>query len=469
MRKTMMVAGGVLALAAGAQAFAEGDARPQDESTRLAARRSPVVQVFEDNRDAVVNISSKEIVNVRDPWGGMGGGIDQMFEQLFDMPGRGDGGGLGGGGRQYTRTSVGSGFVIHPDGYIVTNAHVIAQTAERKAIFPDGKEYDAQIVAFDTMRDLAVLKIDADHLLPTIKLGRSNDLMIGETVIAIGNPVGLQNTVTAGVISATNRQLDFARGQSLNGLIQTDASINPGNSGGPLLNVLGELIGVNSAIRNDAQNIGFAIPVDQLREVLPDLLDVERRYRVIDGLDVDTLGQPRIITVDAGSPADRAGLRVGDVVQSVNGKPVHEGIDYSIALIGAKAQQSLDLDVLRDGRTVRAKMTLAGRPVPDGSKLALQHFGMGLEALSADTAAALGFPQGVQGLVVTQMENDGPAANAGIQVRDVLIAVGQHAVTNMDDLGRLLEFVDSGESLPLTVLRVEGRMKMRLSGELKAR
>ncbi len=438
----------------------------QDANSRMAARRTPVVEVFEGNRDAVVNISSKEIVTQRDPFG-----FDSIFQDFFDAPGGppGMGGGGGGGGRQFTRTSVGSGFVIHPDGFIVTNAHVVAQTAERKAIFSDGKEYDAQIVAFDTERDLAILKIQADKPLPVIKLGRSNDLMIGETVIAIGNPVGLQNTVTAGVISATDRQLDFAQGQSLKGLIQTDASINRGNSGGPLLNVLGELIGVNSAIRNDARNIGFAIPVDQLREELPELLDVERRNRVNDGLDVDTLGQPRITHVEADSPAAKAGVRVGDVVQSVDGKPVHEGIDYAIALLGARAQQSIDLGLTRDGKTINAKLTLDGRPMPDGGKLALDHFGMGLEAVTPETAAALGFPQGVRGLVVTQLENDGPAGSAGIQLRDVVIAIGRHTVESMDDLSQMLEYVDPGETLPVTVLRVDGRMKMRLSGELKAR
>ena len=467
MRNRITVLVGLMAVGmggAGGPALAD-DVKPQDESSRLAARRSPVVQVFEANRDAVVNISSKEIVTVRDPFGGMG----SIFDDLFDTPGRGGPPFGEPPTRQITRTSVGSGFVIHPDGYIVTNAHVIAQTAERKAIFSDGKEYDAQIVAFDTQRDLAILKIDADKALPVIRLGRSNDLMIGETVIAIGNPVGLQNTVTAGVISATDRQLDFARGQALTDLIQTDASINRGNSGGPLLNVLGELIGVTTAIRNDAQNIGFAIPVDQLREVLPELLDVERRYHIIDGLEVDTLGEPRITRIEPDSPAERAGLRVGDIVAGVDGKPVHEGIDYSIALIGSQPQQTVSLNVQRAGKPVSAKLTLEGRPMPDGVRLAVDRFGLGLEPLTPQTAAALGYPEGVQGLLVTQLDNAGPAADAGIQLRDVLIAIGRHAIAGMDDLGQMLEYVDPGETLPVTVLRIDGRMKMRLSGELKAR
>src|SRR5688572_30619197 len=344
-----------------------------DAENRRTARRSPVVEVFEASRDAVVNISSKEIVSVRDPFGG-------IFEDFFDIgrpPGFGPrlpGGPMG--ERQYTRTSVGSGFVIHRDGYIVTNAHVVAQTAERKVTFADGGEFDAEIIAFDTDRDVAILKIDAGKPLPTLQLGRSNDLMIGETVIAIGNPLGYQNTVTAGVVSAIARDLHFGRQRTLSGLIQTDASINPGNSGGPLLNVLGELIGVNTAIRGDAQNIGFAIPVDQLRQLLPELLDVERRYRLVCGLSVDTLDQPQVTAVAAGSPAEEAGVKVGDVLRAIDGAAVREGIDFPIALIGRQADTALELSLERNGRPVTASIMLQGRPMPDGGQLAMDKLGL---------------------------------------------------------------------------------------------
>jgi serine protease Do len=447
---------------ADAVALARGD-QTREHETRQASRRTPVVEVFEANRHAVVNISAKEIITLRDPWGG---GIDSMFQDFFDMPRIGPAEPRT---RQVTRTSVGSGFLIHSDGYIVTNAHVVAQTAERKAIFSDGREYDAQIIAFDTERDLAVLKIDADKPLPVIRLGRSHDLMIGETVIAIGNPLGLQNTVTAGVISATDRRLDFSRDRALTGLIQTDASINHGNSGGPLLNVLGELIGVNTAIRGDAQNIGFAIPVDQLRAVLPDLLDVERRYRIIAGLRVDTVGQPRVTSVQADSPAAQAGVRVGDLLMRVNGREVNEGIDYSIGLLGHKADDVIELALLRDNKPVSVKITLAGRPLPDGQRLAIDHFGLGVEPLTQEIAEAIGFPQGVEGLVVTQLEANAPAAEAGIRMRDVLVAIGRHTVASTEDLGQLLEYIRPGDRLPVTVLRVDRRMKMKLTGELTAR
>jgi len=430
-------------------------------NSRLQARRSPVVEVFEHCRDAVVNISCTEIVEQRDPFG-----IGSIFEDFFQSPGGPRGG--GGGTRQFTRTSVGSGFVIHPDGYIVTNAHVVAQTAERKVGFADGRSYDAQIIAFDTNRDLAILKIDGAAPLPIIKMGRSHDLLIGETVIAIGNPVGLQNTVTAGVISAVDRTLDFPNGMSLKGLVQTDASINPGNSGGPLLNVLGELIGVNSAIRGDAQNIGFAIPVDQLRELLPELLDVERRYRVESGLIVDQLGSPRVMSVAAGSAAERAGLKPGDVLKRVNDRAIHEGIDWSIALIGAQAGQAINVAYLRDGKAADATLSLDAKPAPNGVELARERFGAEVVNLPPDAAASLGLPEGV-GLLVTQVEPDSPAAQSGLQRRDVLMALGRHTVASTDDLGQLLEQVKPGERVPVTVLRVDRRMKLRLSGEVTAR
>lgn len=450
----LAAAAAVLVVAAGT-IWADDREPPTRES-----RRTPVVDVFEASRGAVVNISSKEIITVQDPFG-----FNDLFEQFFDMP---RGPNIGPRERQYTRTSVGSGFVIHAEGYIVTNAHVVAQTAERKVIFADGREFDAQIVAADPTRDLAVLKVESDQPLQTLRLGRSDDLMIGETVIAIGNPLGYQNTVTAGVISAIDRELAFRRGMKLSGLIQTDASINPGNSGGPLLNVLGELIGVNTAIRGDAQNIGFAIPVDQLREVLPDLLDIERRYRLVCGLKVDTLNSPRILAVQPGSPADEAGIRPGDELLTIDGRPIREGIEFCIALIGCRPEQVIDLQVRRAGRLVDAKMVLKSRPRPDGAQLAMEKLGLDVQELQPEVAEALGLA-GVSGLLVSGVEPGSPAEQTGLQRRDVLIGIGRHSVASLDDLGQLLEVVRSGEALPITVLRVDRRMKVRLSGELTAR
>ncbi len=429
-----------------------------DWAESCAQRRSPVVEVFEHARDAVVNISSTEVVTVRSR-----SPFDSFFDDFFDMPGR-----RGGGTRQYKRQSVGSGFVIHPDGYIVTNAHVVARSAEQKAIFADGKEYDAEVVASDTARDIAVLKIQPEGSLPTLPLGRSDDLMIGETVIAIGNPLGYQNTVTAGVVSATGREIAVSSEVAFTDLIQTDASINPGNSGGPLLNVLGELIGINSAIRGDAQNIGFAIPVDQLREVLPDLLDVHRRYRIDSGLLVDNLDEPRVVEVRDGSPAADAGIEPGDVLLAINSRPVRKGVDYDIALINRQAGQSLDLTLMREEKQYDTRLLLAALPAPDGEELARNKLGIEVFPLPNDVAEELGLRRN-RALIVTSVERGGPADYAGIEKRDVLLAVGRHHVSSAEELGLLLETVESGEAVAVQVLRVERRGKVRLEGQLQVR
>ena len=427
----------VLLLAAVGPAYAQHDAA----ADRRQRRRSPVVRVFDQCKDAIVNISSTHIVKVRRPYG-----FDPMFEQFFRSP-------PGESFRQYQ--SVGSGFVIHPAGYVVTNAHVVARTAERKVIFEDKREYAAQIVALDEQRDLAVLKIEPDRPLTALRLGTSDDLMVGETTIAIGNPLGLQNTVTVGVVSALDRSLQVSKDSRFEGLIQTDASINPGNSGGPLLNVLGELIGVNTAIRGDAQNIGFAVPVDQLRRVLPDLLDVERRYGFITGMRLSVDNRCRVLRVDGESPADRAGVEVGDRLVRMNGRSITCAIEYHIALIGLKGGNQVALRLQRDGKTLDVTLTLDERPRPDGAKLLRERFGIGAVALTADMARQRRLDPRVKGLLVTAVDPGSPAAAARFQRGDIIPSLGRYAVTNLEDAGELLDAVEAGQRIAMVVLRIE--------------
>ena len=440
----------VLLLAAVGPAYAQHDAA----ADRRQRRRSPVVRVFDQCKDAIVNISSTHIVKVRRPYG-----FDPMFEQFFRSP-------PGESFRQYQ--SVGSGFVIHPAGYVVTNAHVVARTAERKVIFEDKREYAAQIVALDEQRDLAVLKIEPDRPLTALRLGTSDDLMVGETTIAIGNPLGLQNTVTVGVVSALDRSLQVSKDSRFEGLIQTDASINPGNSGGPLLNVLGELIGVNTAIRGDAQNIGFAIPVDQLRRVLPDLLDVERRYGFVTGLRLSADDRCRVEGVDAESPAARAGIDVGDTLVSMRGGPVTCAIEYHIALIGLEHGDRVPLRLERDGKTLDVTLTLAERPKPDGAELLRQRFGIIAVALTPEMAQRLRLDQRTRGLVVTGTEADTPADAAGFERNDIIPSLGRYAVTNLDEAGELLDKVEPGQRVTLAVWRIERRTITQFRITLKA-
>ena len=446
----------VLMMLTGASAAAQSTQERDIDPRRV----TPVVKVFRQTKGAVVNIASTRILELRQPFGGLG-----MFEDLFNLPGRVP-------RRRVERTSVGSGFVIHPAGYIITNAHVVMRTAERKAIFADGSEYEARIIATDARRDLALLKIDAKKTLQPIALGTSSDLMVGERVIAIGNPFGYENTVTTGVVSALKRTLEVSRDAELKNLIQTDASINPGNSGGPLLNILGELVGINTAIRADANNIGFAIPVDRLRALLPAMLDVERRYGFLTGLTVERIEQAsntpgcRISDVADNSPAARAGLETGDVVTRIDQQAIDSVIDFHIALIGRAPGNVVAVHTQGDDQPRR--LTLAPRPEPDGGKLLREKFGIEAEPITPEIARRMGVPR-LRGLRITGIELASPADRLQLAEGDVLLQVGRHQPTDMDRLGRLLEQVEPGDRVRLTVLRIEGRRIFRRTTAIEAR
>ena len=418
------------------------------EGDRIQRRTTPVVEVFEGTRNAVVNISTTQVIEqVYAPRG-----FGSLFDELFPRPRV----------RRYRSESVGSGFVLHADGYIVTNYHVVARTAERKVIFADKREYDAEVVATDMPRDLAVLKIQADHALQPLPLGRSHDLMVGETVIAIGNPLGYQHTVTAGVVSALDRQIDLERSFQFTNLIQTDASINPGNSGGPLLNVLGELVGITTAIRADAENIGFAIPVDSLREVLPEMLSVERRYGFLLGASVANVEEAMITETHPGSPAADADVRVGDIVLGIDGTTVVNGIDFHIALIGRRAGESVLLRLQRAAKILKKRVTLAEIPQPEGGDLLQAHFGLEVEPMRDRTAKRLGFQRPL-GLTITAVERGGPADLAGLRTGHVILHLGRFQVRRLDEVGSLLSAVQSGQRVRLDVLQASrGRLVRRI-------
>ena len=398
----------------------------------IVRRRTAVVEVFERVKESVVNISTTQIIEVRSSFG-----FDSLFNELFDFPQR---------VQKYEQQGMGSGFVVHPDGYIVTNAHVVAQTAKRKIIFADGTKHDARIVAIDHRHDLAILKIidNISHLQP-IKLGTSIDLMVGETVIAIGNALGYQHTVTTGVISAMNRELRPQKNVRFTGLIQTDASINPGNSGGPLLNVLGQLIGINTAIRADGENIGFAIPVDHLRQLLPELL-----YDIVTGLQVSTDGSCKVVKVAEGSPAANAGIRVDDKIVQLDGQFINTDIDYHVALIGRRPSEGIPLRVRRGTRTIRLVLEPAIRPPPDGGELLARHFGLTVVPLTEQTARSIGLPQ--VGLLIKNVEPGGPA-HENILRGDVMVLIGNHPVTNLDRVGLMLEDIQPNEKITITTRR----------------
>ncbi|MBU0637454.1 MAG: trypsin-like peptidase domain-containing protein [Planctomycetes bacterium] len=401
-------------------------------------RRTPVVEVFEKARDAVVNISTTRIVRVRSLR------FPSMFDEIFDfgMP------------RMQNRRiqSIGSGVIVHESGHLVTNAHVVSQASDVHVTFADQRTLAAEIIAVDPEHDLAVLKVDADGPLPYVRLGRSDDLMVGETVVAIGNPLGLQHTVTAGIVSALNRELHFSRDTTYRGLIQTDASINPGNSGGPLLNVNADLIGINTAIRGDAQNIGFAIPVDELWHLLPEMLDIERRQRVRFGLKVYG-PQAEVVAVRPDSPAARAELKPGDRVLQFDGQPLRDSIDYYVHLLTHQPGDKIALEVKRGERTLRVTVPLQTIPPPDGRELARRLMGLTLMEIPASFRREYDLPSYV-GLVVEEVEGRGPADRARILPTDVILRLDGVTVRSLQDVGLALERVTPGDDVAVEGLRL---------------
>jgi serine protease Do len=294
--------------------------------------------------------------------------------------------------------------------------------------------------------------------------------MVGETVIAVGNPLGLSNTLTRGIISATDRSLRFGDESVFEGLIQTDAPINPGNSGGPLLNIKGEFIGINTAIRADAQNIGFAIPVDRLGDELVDLLDVERMKRLVFGARiVRPRGTPTggllVQQVRVGTPAAEA-LQAGDRVVAIDGEPVDQLTDYVFAMLAAEPGRALRFTVRREGVEHTVAITLAERPLPDGRKLAQRLLGLTLREITPALAREWSLPAR-SGLVVVGIDRDGPADRIGVELKDVVFQVGRIHVGDLDELGAVLENVRPGQALRIGVARrnIVAWATLRTAGE----
>ena len=406
-------------------------------------RLTPAVRAYRKAGPAVGNISTTRIVRARL---GLFGG--NPFDDIFPSPMI----------RRVPVKSLGSGFIVHPAGYLVTNAHVVQRAEKITVTLADKSKYSASVISADSRNDLAVLKIEAKKTgrLTHLPLGRSDDLMVGETVIAVGNPLGYANTVTTGVISAVDRTLSFSEGLEYTGLIQTDAPINPGNSGGPLLNIAGEVIGVNTAVRADAQNIGFAIPVESLHKEFARLLDFERINRVIFGAAVayrrsgDDAGL-HVSAVRGKTPA-HGKLNVGDRVVQLNGKPVSQMPEYSCAMLAATVGSEVRITVLRGGKKVAVTVTVQAKPRPDGWALAQRLFGMTLRRVTPDLARQLRLPMD-WGLLVVGIEAGSPADKLGLRLKDILFQVDRLYVKDADGLGIIIEDLQPGQSVKIGIVR----------------
>jgi len=407
-------------------------------------RQTPVVAVYAETNGAVVNISGQRPVARRRwpqwDWDLRGPSFRQQVPVL------------------------GSGFVLHEAGFLVTNAHVIEGIEHIKAVFSDGREYRARVVSAEAGMDLAVLAIETEESLPFVELGRSSDLMIGETVIAIGNPYGYANTVTSGVVSAVGRDLRVHEGFWLRGLIQTDASINPGNSGGPLLNVNGQLIGINTAIRAEAENIGFAIPVDTLVENLSQMLMPEKLRRVRLGLTMGRMKTDRqfrglaVDTVSKDSPADQKGLRAGDLILEMDGQPLHSVIDFYVKMMTKGVDEPIRLKYVRNRgngqQTGTVELTLRPRPLPDGRLLAQKYFQMDISPLTTAVARRFDFENAYPILIVTAVAPTGPADRTGIRSGDLILQVNSATVRDVTEFSREMEKLSDGDQVQFKILRI---------------
>jgi len=415
---------------------------------------SPFVSVVRDVKDAVVNISAEK----NSSGGGWTHPLDPLFEDLFPW---GEG--------APRQNSLGSGFVISADGYILTNNHVVEDADEIMVRLSDKSEFEAEMVGSDEATDLALLKIDADHELPFLRLGDSDSLLVGDWVIAIGNPFpqqGLDRTVTVGVVSALGRKdLRFGGGTpTYQNYIQTDASINPGNSGGPLINLQGEVIGINSAIASPTGSnvgIGFAIPINFAKAVVPELrasgtvsrgwLGIQPRDLTWDDVEAEDLASADGVLINSvieNTPAERAGLRPGDVIVAFDGDPVTDAQHFMRLIWMAKSNTDVALTLVRQGETIEIPVRLGDRadaelvasdavePPPPDEEVE-RWLGLQVETSSPQMAEQLNTTYRA-GVVIVNVDAGGPAYQKGLRPGMIIAEIDHQKISNKQDYLRVV-------------------------------
>src|SRR5712672_3526811 len=413
-----------------------------------SARRTPLVQAVERAKASVVNINAQEVVKAR--------ASQDPFDLFFG----------GGRARDQVRTSLGSGFVFDAGGYVLTNYHVVERGSRIQVSFDDGSDYTAKVVGTDPGGDLAVLKIQAEKKFPAVALGSSSDLMLGEPVIAIGNPFGLNQSVSLGVVSALHRTVR-TESRSYYDFVQTDASINPGNSGGPLINADGEVVAVCSAIYANAQGIGFAIPIERALRVARELVRSGELAASWWGFEAGAAeGKPgaRVESVEESSPAAKSGLRRGDLVVSIDHSPVRDADELRFLLHDVPLGARVALGVQRGGAKLDLSLTAAPL-TPERAMASFQNAtGLKLSEVAPAEARSAGI-EAPRGLVaVDQVQRGSLAQRGGLRRGDIVVAVNSAEVDTLKDFQKAVAQARKSGRAVLLVQR--GYQLMELALEL---
>jgi len=450
-------AGGRMAAVANAQAPAVSQGLP--DFATLAKRVGP----------SVVNVSTTQVrkaaADVPSPFDG-DDPMSQFWQRFF-------GGRIPRGSQR--QMGLGSGFIIDRNGTILTNYHVVDGAQKISVTLSDGKSYDAKVLGKDEKTDIAVIKIDAGQDLPAVTLGDSDRLDVGEWVMAIGNPFGLDHTVTSGIVSAKGRQIGAG---PYDNFIQTDASINPGNSGGPLINLRGEVVGITTAIYSQSGGnigIGFAIPTNSIKEVLPQLKDKGRVVRGYLGTTVqkitpeiaDSLGvkQQRgalVADVVRGSPAERAGIKTGDIITEFNSKEVKDSTELPGLVARVAPGTGTSVKVLRDGKEMTLAITVGEMKDTEVAASGQQgELGLAVQPVTPEVAQSRGLDR-AEGLVITEVKPGSAADDAGLREGDLITQINRRPVKNLADYNREMAQSKKGQSVLLLVRRGDSSVFLAL-------
>ena len=403
------------------------------------------------------------------------GGMDDFFNHFFGGPGQGPGQGDG----SIRERSLGSGVIVDAKGYILTNRHVVEKADRIRVRFeddPPGVQHDAKVIGADQETDLAVIKVEVDHPLPAAKMGNSDGMQVGDWVLAIGSPFGQQGTVTAGIVSAKGR--DIVPGRQFQTFIQTDAAINPGNSGGPLVNLNGEVIGINTAILSETNayaGIGFALPSKTVVDVYNQLTGPEHKVsRGSIGIMFDAVENPAIArvygsgsgvpisSVVAGSPADQAGLKVGDTITTVDGKKVTKGTELVADIAARKPGSKVNLGFLRNGKAQDTSVTIADRSKLFAARLGEDQenddentpkpskFGITVRKVTPEMADRLDIPAG-KGVIVQDVKPGSFAEDVNLARGDIILEINKQQVNSEEDFARIESSMKSGQDVVFLV------------------